>query len=203
MEHYPFSATHGGYHLFVGRIDPEKGVHHAIDAAVRLNKRLIIAAKLDDHVSTIKKYFEEEIRPRFEKHPDLIEWVGEVDETQRNELMKNAHCLVHAVTWPEPFGLTLIESMACGAPVVAFRDGAIPEVIKDGVTGFVVSNVDEMVEAIKKIDTIDRGACRAHALTAFSAQKMAEGYEAMYRKAIAEKKGTVSPIVSSAHMHSR
>jgi glycosyltransferase involved in cell wall biosynthesis len=192
MEAYPFGAKSKGYLLYVGRIDPEKGVHHAMDAAVRLNKKLVIAAKLDDSVPHLKRYYEEEIEPRLKAHPKLLSWIGEVDEAERNKLMTGALCLLHAVTWPEPFGLTLIEAMACGAPVVAFGLGAIPELVQNGVTGFVVENVEEMVEAVKRIGTIDRAACRAHALKNFSAKRMADGYEEVYRRAIAMKQSSQS-----------
>lgn len=188
MQDYPFGKKPGEYMLFVGRIDREKGVHHAIDAAVRLKKKLIIAAKLDDKVPHIKEYFEKEIRPRLETHKRLVTWVGEVDEAERNKLMQGALCLLHAVTWPEPFGLTMIEAMACGTPVVAFNQGSIPEVVAHGKTGFVVMNVDEMVEAVRRVGEIDRAECRRHALSKFSAKRMADGYEEIYRKAIAMKR---------------
>lgn len=197
MEQYPFGAKSKGYLLYVGRIDPEKGVHHAIDAAVRLNKKLIIAAKLDDSVPHLKQYYKKEIEPRLRKHPKLISWIGEVDEAERNELMAGAICLLHAVTWPEPFGLTLIEAMACGAPVVAFGLGAIPELVRDGVTGYIVENTDQMVEAVKRIDKINRATCRKHALENFSAKRMADGYEEVYRRAIAMK-STVSELHQEA-----
>jgi glycosyltransferase involved in cell wall biosynthesis len=188
MEHYPFSATHKDYLLYVGRIDREKGVHHSIDAAIRLNRKMIIAAKLDDQVPSIKKYFDEEVKPRLEKYPDLLQWIGEVDEETRNELMKNATCFLHAVTWPEPFGLALIEAMACGCPVVAFNQGSIPEIIEDGKTGFIVEGVDGMVSAIKKIDQIDRAYCREYSINTFSARRMAQGYLEVYERVIAYKK---------------
>ncbi|MBX4205053.1 MAG: glycosyltransferase family 4 protein [Candidatus Doudnabacteria bacterium] len=188
MEHYPFSPTHKGYLLYVGRIDMEKGVHISMDAAVRLNRKLVIAAKLDDQVQSIKKYFDDYIQPRLAVHPELLQWIGEVDEDTRNELMKNAMCLLHAVTWPEPFGLTLIEAMACGCPVVAFNQGSIPEVIDDGKTGFIVENLDEMVAAVKKIDRIDRAHAREYAIQTFSARRMAQGYLDVYERVIAYKK---------------
>ncbi|HEX5429538.1 MAG TPA: glycosyltransferase family 4 protein [Patescibacteria group bacterium] len=194
MKRYPFSDTPKDYMLFVGRIDAEKGVHLACDTAVRLGKKLVIAAKLDDQVPHIREYFEKEIRPRFEARPDLLQWIGEVDEASRNELMKNALCLLHAVTWPEPFGLTLIESMACGCPVIAFNRGSIPEVIVDGKTGFVVENVDQMVRAVKKIAAIDRAYCRKYSIETFSATRMARGYEAIYKKVVdAKRRGQSRP----------
>ncbi len=187
MEHYPFSATPKDYLLYVGRIDREKGVHHAMDAAILLRKKLIIAAKLDDSVPHIKAYFEAEIAPRLKKHPRMLRWIGEVDETERNKLMSEALCLVHAVTWPEPFGLTMIEAMACGAPVVAFNQGSIPELVQHGLTGYVVEDVQGMVNAIKRIKDISRSVCRDYALSTFSAARMADGYEEVYRRVAAMK----------------
>ncbi|HYE22457.1 MAG TPA: glycosyltransferase family 4 protein [Verrucomicrobiae bacterium] len=188
MEDYPFSDKPQDYLLYVGRIDEEKGTHIAIDVAVKANKKLIIAAKLDDMVPHIREYFKREVEPRLKKHANLINWIGEVDEKERNELMKNSLCLLHPITWPEPFGLTLIESMACGAPVIAFAMGSIPEVIKHGKTGFVVKDVDGMLDALKNIDKIDRASCRRYALGRFSAQNMASGYEKVYKQVIEKRK---------------
>jgi glycosyltransferase involved in cell wall biosynthesis len=187
MGQYPFNGTPQDYLLFVGRIDEEKGVHHAIDAAVALKTKLIIAAKLDDTVPHIQRYYLEEVLPRLEQNKDLVHWIGEVDEPERNELMKNAKAFLHPVTWPEPFGLTMIEAMACGTPVVAFNQGSIPEVVDNGKTGFVVENVAQMVEAVRNIGTIDRGWCRQWALESFSVERMADGYEAVYRAAVMKK----------------
>jgi glycosyltransferase involved in cell wall biosynthesis len=189
MEEYPFSKKHGDYLVFIGRIDMQKGVHLAMDAAIALNKKLIIAAKLDESVPEIKKYFDDYIAPRLKAHPKLLSWIGEVNEKERNQLFRNALCLLHAVTWPEPFGLTLIEAGACGTPVVAFNRGAIPEIVEDGVTGFVVESVEEMVEAVRNIETIDRATCRARMLSRFSAKRMTDRYEAIYRKIIEESYG--------------
>ena len=184
MQEYPWSASHDGYLIFVGRIDMQKGVHFAMDAAIALRKKLLIAAKLDESIPHIKRYFDEYIEPRLRAHPKLLEWIGEVEERERNELLSRAECLLHAVTWPEPFGLTLIEAAACGCPVVAFRQGAIPEIVQHGLSGFVVDNVAQMVEAVQKIDTIDRALCRAHVLRNFSAKRMADGYEAIYKRLV-------------------
>ena len=178
MRHYPFSAEHDGYLLFIGRIAMEKGVHLAIEAAQDLALPLIIAAKLD---AVDRPYFHEYVEPFLS---DEIRWIGEVDEEERNRLMSRAMCFLHPVTWQEPFGLTLIEAMACGCPVVAFKRGSIPEIIRNKRTGFVVRNIDEMVDAVRRIGSIDRKRCRRYALTNFSAEKMAEGYEALYQKII-------------------
>ncbi len=176
MKHYPFSEEHDGYLLFVGRISMEKGTHFAIEVAQQLDKRLIIAAKLE---KTDQAYFREYVEPRLSER---IQWVGEVDEEERNRLMSRALCLLHPVTWREPFGLVIIEAMACGAPVVGFNRGSIPELIKTGETGFVVEDLEGMIDAVINIETIERSRCRAHVLETFNVEKMADGYEAVYKK---------------------
>lgn len=178
MKDYPFSESHDGYLLFVGRISLEKGVHYAIQTAINLDLPLIIAAKLDE---VDMPYFNQFIGPHLS---ESIRWIGEVNEEERNVLMSKAMCFLHPVTWKEPFGLTLIESMACGCPVVAFKKGSIPEIIVNKKTGFVVSDIHEMIEAVKKINTIKREDCRKHALENFNAKIMAERYEKIYLKII-------------------
>jgi glycosyltransferase involved in cell wall biosynthesis len=176
MEHYPFSNEHDGYLLYVGRFTMDKGVHFAIEVAQDLNMPLIMAAKLDPHRQA---YFDQFIKPHLSKK---IRWIGEVDEEERNKLYSRAKAFLHPCTWREPFGLTLIEAMACGCPVIAMNKGAIPEIIKDGETGFIVEDVDEMINAVEEIDTIDRKLCRKHVLKNFNAQKMAKEYEQIYKK---------------------
>lgn len=176
MEDYVFGKEGGDYLLFVGRISIEKGVHMAIDVAQQLDMKLIIAAKLE---KGDQPYFREYVEPRLSER---VEWVGEVGEEERNKLMAGARCLLHPVTFREPFGLVLIEAMACGCPVVAFNRGSIAEIIDTGKTGFVVEDVEGMVDAVLAIDQIDRSACRAHALKNFSAKHMADGYEKIYKK---------------------
>ena len=180
MEHYPFEEKPEDYLLFVGRIALEKGVHFAIEVAEQLDMRLIIAAKLD---KVDQPYFRDYIEPRLS---DRIRWVGEVDEQERNKLMSRARCFLHPVTWREPFGLTLIEAAACGCPVVAFNRGSIPEVVKNGVTGYVVEDAESMMDAVLNISAIERSTCRTQALLNFSAEKMADGYEKIYRKLLSE-----------------
>ncbi len=175
MEHYPFSTDHDGYLLFVGRFCKEKSPHFAIEVAKALDLPLILAAKLEEGASS--QYFEEYIKPHLS---DKIRWVGEVDEQARNLLYSRALCSLHPVSWPEPFGLTLIEAMACGTPVIAFNQGSIPEVIKNGETGFVVATQEEMIQAVCQIEKIDRRACRLHALKHFSIDRMVDNYEMIY-----------------------
>lgn len=185
MDNYPFGNEHKGYLLFVGRISEEKGVHHAIDVAQYLQIPLIIAAKLETNHRPDVEYFKQYVEPRLDGQ--MVKWIGEVDEQERNILMSQAKCFLHPVSFREPFGLTLIEAMACGCPVVAFGRGSIREVIAQGKTGFVVEDAEEMVEAVANIDVIDRLECRRHALENFNARRMAEGYEQIYQSIIDSK----------------
>lgn len=182
MDDYPFGAEPGDYLLYVGRIAMDKGVHFAIEVALELDLPLIMAAKLD---AVDRPYFREYIEPWLS---DRIRWIGEVAETERNKLMAEALCFLHPVVFREPFGLTLIEAMACGAPVVAFNRGSIPEIIRHGETGFVVEDVVGMIEAIERVRSINRADCRKHALSNFSAKRMADGYEKIYAKLLEEIK---------------
>lgn len=183
MEQYPFGEKGGDYLLFVGRISMEKGVHLAIEVAQYLNLPLLIAAKLD---KVDMAYFNEYVGPKLSDN--LIKWVGEVDEEERNRLMKNALCFLHPITWEEPFGLTLIEAAACGCPVVAIGKGSVPEIVKDGHTGFVVGDVYEMIEAVKNIDKIRRLYCREYVLANFNSRRMADDYEKVYYKVLAAER---------------
>jgi len=188
MEDYPFSPTHDGYLLFVGRFSFEKGVHNAIELAINLNLPLIIAAKLDD---VDKPYFHSYVEPFLS---EKIRWIGEVNEAERNKLMSKAMAFIHAITWPEPFGLTIIEAMACGCPVIAYRKGSIPELIDHGKTGFVVNSMEEMIDAVFMLDTIDRKECREYSLENFNAKRMADGYEEIYEKVLAEQRVSANRV---------
>jgi glycosyltransferase involved in cell wall biosynthesis len=179
MQEYPFSEENDGYLLFVGRLSMEKGPHYAIEVAQQMDKRLIMAAKLENQD---RAYFREYIEPRLS---DRITWVGEVDEEERNRLMSRALCLLHPVTWREPFGLVIIEAMACGCPVVGFNRGSIPELIKTGETGYVVEDIEGMIDAVGNIAQIERSACRAHVLENFNVERMADGYEEIYQEILA------------------
>lgn len=178
LQHYPFVQKPQNYLLFIGRIAKEKGTHLAIDTAQKLKIPLIIAAKLDNADT---EYFKQYIQPRLYKNKN-VRWIGEVEEKEKTQLLSNAICCLHPITWPEPFGLTLIESMACGTPVVACNKGSIPEVIIDGKTGYVVEDIKGMIKAVQSIDSIDRSTCRRHALENFSATRMAKDYEHVYRR---------------------
>jgi glycosyltransferase involved in cell wall biosynthesis len=178
---FKFSADHDGYLLFVGRISAEKGIHVAIEVAQYLNLPLIIAAKLE---SVDRPYFAEYVEPRLS---DQIRWVGEVEEQQKRDLLSRALCFLNPLLWKEPFGLTMIEAMAAGCPVVALRKGSVPEVVADGRTGFVVEDVDEMIEAVNNIESIDRQECRRYAIEHFDVTRMTDQYEQLYYNALTTK----------------
>lgn len=179
VEKFPYSKNHDDYLLHVGRISLQKGTHIAIDVATSLKKELIIAAKLDPWEV---EYFNQYVAPRLSN--GHVHWVGEVDEAERNKLMSKALCLVNPITWKEPFGLAMIESMACGAPVASFKNGSAPEIVEHGKTGFVVENEKQMVRAIKKIGSLERKECRKHVKEKFSVKQMVDSYEDIYRKVI-------------------
>ncbi|HVT01429.1 MAG TPA: glycosyltransferase family 4 protein [Patescibacteria group bacterium] len=186
VKDYIFSDKNEGYLLFVGRINEEKGVHHAIEVAEFLDLPLIIAAKLDEND---RSYFAQYVKPRLNER---IKWIGEVSSPVRNRLMSRALCLLHPVTWREPFGLVLIEAMACGAPVVAFNRGSIPEIVKHGKTGFIAEDTSEMIEYIKRVSSIKRANCRLHVKNNFSVEKMVGGYESIYEEVISLRRESVS-----------
>lgn len=168
-------SSQGDYLAFLGRFTPDKGPEQAIEIAKRLGMRLKMAAKIDP---SDRSYFEERIRPLLAD--PLIEYIGEADEAKKNELLGGATALLFPIQWLEPFGLVMIESMACGTPVVAFRNGAVDEVVKEGVSGFIVESIDAAVRAVGRIDEISRAACRQYFEANFSADHMVEAYLQVY-----------------------
>jgi len=172
---YRLEEQPDGYLAFLGRISPEKGPDRAIAIAKRLGMPLRIAAKVDPADTA---YFRREIEPLLD-HP-LIEFIGEIGDHQKSEFLGKARALLFPICWPEPFGLVMIEAMACGTPVVAYNCGSVPEVIEDGVTGFIVEDEDQAVEAVRLARHIDRRAVRARFELRFSATAMARRYLAIY-----------------------
>jgi glycosyltransferase involved in cell wall biosynthesis len=167
----------GGYLVFLGRLSREKRPDIAIAVARRLGMPLKIAAKVDE---ADREYFDHEIRPLL--RDPLIEYLGEVGDGDKWRLLTDAHCLLFPIDWPEPFGLAVIEALACGTPVVARGCGSIPELIEDGRTGFIADTVDELAAAVKRVDVLDRRRCRRSVEERFSVQVMADRYEAVYRR---------------------
>jgi len=187
---FQFRPDPGKYLAFVGRISPDKRVDRAIEIARDIGMRLVIAAKVDP---VDRDYFQHAIEPLI-RRSSLIEFVGEVNESQKSELMGGAYATLFPIDWPEPFGLTMVESMATGTPVVAYRAGSVPEVVVDGVTGFICDSVKAMVEAIPRIADLDRSASRRHVERNFSAVPMASEYEAAYSLVVEQP---VSAIASA------
>jgi glycosyltransferase involved in cell wall biosynthesis len=180
IEQYPYSPGDGRYLAFLGRICPEKGVDLAIEVAKRAGVPLKIAAKVDP---VDREYFEQTIRPLLD-HP-LIEFTGEIADGDKVRFLGDALAVLFPIDWPEPFGLVMIESLACGTPVIARERGSVPEILVHGRTGFVADTVDELVNAVKRIDIIDRAACRRHVETRFTAARMGDDYEEIYRRLLA------------------
>ena len=176
---FSFHEMPGNYLAFLGRISPEKGVDQAIEMAKLTGIPLKIAAKVD---RADREYFEEVIKPLLDH--SIVEYIGEVGEAEKDEFLGNALALLAPVNWPEPFGLVLIEALACGTPVVAYNRGSIPEIIKDGVTGFIVSDLKAAAMAISQLSRLKRRACRHHFEARFTVSQMARAYESVYRRVL-------------------
>jgi glycosyltransferase involved in cell wall biosynthesis len=172
---YDFCAEPGDYLAFIGRVAPEKRVDRAIEIAKRVGLPLKIAAKVDD---VDRQYFENVVEPLL-NHP-LVEYLGEIGEGEKQEFLGNARALLFPINWPEPFGLVMIEAMACGTPVIALRRGSVPEVLDHGRTGFIVNDLDDAVAAARRIDDISRRRCREVFEDRFTATRMASDYVELY-----------------------
>ena len=184
----------GRYLAFLGRIAPEKGLDTAIKVSQRAGWPLRIGARkplrqgTDPNVRADRRHYDQEIKPLLDRK--LARFVGEVDGPEKSQLLRHAAALLFPIRWPEPFGLVMIEAMACGTPVIAFRQGSVPEIVDDGVTGFICDSEDEMLEAIGRIGELDRARCRQVAEERFSAQRMARDYVQLYERLCAD--GTAS-----------
>jgi glycosyltransferase involved in cell wall biosynthesis len=182
-ELYRFHAGPGEYLAFLGRISPEKGVDRAIDIAKRIGIKLKIAAKVD---LVDKEYFERVITPLMD--PSVVEYIGEIGDHEKDEFLGNAFALLLALNWPEPFGVVMIESLACGTPIVAFRCGSVPEVVENGVTGFVVDDAEAAVAALRKVPALSRSNCRKAFEDRFTASHMCRGYLEVYERLQSENR---------------
>jgi glycosyltransferase involved in cell wall biosynthesis len=174
---FEFRDNPGEYLCFLGRFHPEKGAHLAIEIAKRAGVRLKVAAIPQD-----ESYFRESIAPHIDD--DRVQFLGAVEREARNELLSNALALVHMTTRPERFGLTIVEAMACGTPVLGARMGSIPEIVVDGVTGFLCDSVEEAVAKVPRLASLDRRACRAHVEREFSIDRMIDRYLGAYSRAL-------------------
>ncbi len=180
---YMFRERPGKYLAFIGRLSPEKRCDIAIQIAAETGMPLKIAAKVDN---ADKDYFDSTIKPLL--NGSHVEFIGEIGETEKNDFLGGAYALLFPIDWPEPFGLVMIEAMACGTPIIARLHGAVPEVMEQGVTGFIVKDTAEAITAVKSVSKIDRRRCREVFEQKFTAKKMAENYLKLYEKLIEQKK---------------
>ncbi len=174
-------ASHD-YFAFLGRISPEKGIERAIRIAQACGVTLKVAAKVD---KADAEYFKAEVEPLLATGG--VEFIGEINDAQKPEFLSGAKALLFAIDWPEPFGLVMIEAMACGCPVIAFRRGSVPEVMDDGITGFIVDNVEEAIAACGRLGELDRSRVRAQFDKRFTSRRMAADYVTVYEELIARK----------------
>jgi glycosyltransferase involved in cell wall biosynthesis len=188
-----FNPVAGQYLAFIGRISPEKRPDLAIDVARKAGIPLKIAAKVD---VVDREYFEAVIKPRL--CPPEVEYIGEISDAEKSEFLGNALALMFTIDWPEPFGLAMIEAMACGTPVIARPCGSVPEVLAHGLTGFIAKTVDEMVAAVHKIDTLSRERCRREFETRFTSEVMVDQYERVFRQLVEHRylKSTATSVPS-------
>jgi glycosyltransferase involved in cell wall biosynthesis len=169
LDAFALQRATGSYLLFFGRIHPDKGTAEAIDVAERLELPLVIAGIVQD-----QRYFDERVSPRLDG--DRISFVGAVGPAERSELLGGARVLLHLIGFDEPFGYSVVEAMACGTPVVAFRRGSMPELIEDGVTGFLVDDVAAAAAAVAEAEALDRAGIRAQAVVRFGRMRMVDAY---------------------------
>lgn len=178
VDDYPFSNRKEDFCLFLGRMNAEKAPDLAIRAARQAGYPIVVAAKCNEPPE--KRYFDEHVRPLL--GPDA-HWFGEANTAQKKDLLARARCLVFPIQWDEPFGIVMVEAMACGTPVAALRRGSVPEVVEDGVTGFICDDLEELPWAIVKVDELEPKLCRQRVTEHFDVANMVEGYEAIYRSA--------------------
>jgi len=191
VESYPFNgARREAFLLFLSRMSREKGPHLAIETARKLDCRLILAGNID---SADESFFKTMVLPQIDG--DQIQYIGEANQEQKRELLTRTRCLLAPLCWPEPFGLFMVEAMACGTPVVAFNRGAASEVVRDGETGYVVNTLDEMLRAIAKVHNIDPHRCRAHVKRKFDVPRMVDDYLAAYGQVLV---GSSTPTSTEA-----
>jgi glycosyltransferase involved in cell wall biosynthesis len=179
-EHFPFGAGDGGYVLYLGRMNPDKGAHRAIEAAQKAGVKLLMAAKMREAWEL--EYFEAQVRPFLSAD---VQYLGEVPHAQKLELLAGARALLNPIRWNEPFGLVMTEALACGTPVIAFPEGAAPEIVEDGVTGFLCNDEGEMADAIGRVGELDRRACRAAIEGYFSEDRMVREHLELFEELLA------------------
>jgi glycosyltransferase involved in cell wall biosynthesis len=180
-EEFTFRAEPGRYLLSLGRIHPDKGTAEAVRIAERAGMPLLIAGIVQD-----ERYFHEAVEPLIDG--ERVRYLGHADPAERDRLLGEAFALLHPIAFEEPFGLTVVEAMACGTPVIAFARGSMPELIRPGVTGFLTSDVEGAAEAVSHVPGIDRRSCREHVRQHFTAERMVEGYIAVYEQVLSRRR---------------
>ncbi len=173
----------GQYLAYIGRVSPEKRVDRSIEIARRSGIPLKIAAKVD---RVDRDYYKENIEPLIQQEP-LVEFIGEISDGEKDEFLGNAYALLFPIEWPEPFGLAMIEAMACGTPTIAYPRGSVPEVIDEGVTGFLVESIDAAVKVVERVSTLSREECRRRFEKRFTSTRMARDYVAIYERLVEEE----------------
>ena len=189
VEDWPFQADKGDYALFLGRMAPYKGAHLAVQAAHEAGIPLVLAVKCNEPPE--KVYFDEWVRPLLSDSDHVF---GETDAVSKRQLLAGARCLLFPIQWEEPFGIVMIEAMACGTPVVALRGGAVAEVVLDGVTGLICECSAELPAAIERAGSLDPHACRRHVAANFDVGQLGSGYEQLYQRLLAGNTVTVNPV---------
>jgi glycosyltransferase involved in cell wall biosynthesis len=195
---HTFQPEAGNYLAFLGRISPEKGLDRAIEIARRAGMPLKVAAKIyeEDRV-----YFQSKIAPLLNNSRSFVEFIGEVGGARKNEFLRGAAALLFPIDWAEPFGLVMIEALACGTPVIAWRKGSVPEIIDHGVTGFVVDNLEEATACVARLPEIRRAECRRVFEQRFDSRRMALDYVKVYRQLVADIVGGARLAASHHHFY--
>jgi glycosyltransferase involved in cell wall biosynthesis len=192
---HTFKKAPDQYLAFLGRVSPEKRLDRAIAIARKSGMKLKVAAKIYPEE---RDYFERTIAPLLEESRPLVEFLGEVGGRDKDEFLGNAYALLFPIDWPEPFGLVMIEAMACGTPVIAFRKGSVPEVVADGVTGFVVDSVDEAVRAVQRVPGLSRETCRRVFEDRYDVARMTRDYLEVYRRLVHKGPELIKPALLKA-----
>jgi len=188
LDQFTFNPRPESHLAFLGRIAPEKGLDTAIRVAKRAGRLLRVAAREplrhggDANVHADRRHYQHEVKPLLDRRNARL--IGEVDGPQKDEFLRSSAALLFPIRWPEPFGLVMVEALACGTPVIAFRQGSVPEIIEHGVTGFICDDEDDMVDAVRRIDEIDRARCRQIARERFSVARMAGEYAGIYSELV-------------------
>lgn len=191
-----FDTDEDGYLAFLGRMCPEKGADLAIQIAQTVGRKLVMAGKIDE---VEREYYESEVAPHIDG--EQVRYIGEVNHQQKVKLLRNAVATLFPIQWAEPFGLVMIESMACGTPVLAMRNGSVPEIVAHGTSGFICDSVPELIESFAQIENIDRRGCRQQVEQRFSIERMADDHEQLYEQLVSRSAAAASGRVNGHSYH--